>query len=145
MLRRTMWEAEGHGWPRPVRRPDGSKGPMNVSSDRTTAEAGRLTLEEQGWRGLGPQHWNESQAVLAEQALRRNEGELSDQGALVFRTGKYTGRSPKDKFVVREPSSGAQIDWGEVNQPFEPERFEALRRRVADHLIGREVWVQDAF
>jgi phosphoenolpyruvate carboxykinase (ATP) len=118
---------------------------MNISSDRTTAKAGRLTLEEQGWRGLGPQHWNESQAVLAEHALSRGEGELSDQGALVFKTGKYTGRSPKDKFIVREPSSESEIDWGEVNFPFDPDRFEALQRRVLEHLQGREVWIQDSF
>ena len=129
---------------------------MNVKSDRTAAAAtttstatatarGRLALEDQGWEGLGAQHWNESQAVLAEHALRRGEGELSDQGALVFKTGKYTGRSPKDKFIVREPSSEAEIDWGEVNFPFAPDRFDALQRRVLEHLQGREVWIQDAF
>ncbi|WP_406693467.1 phosphoenolpyruvate carboxykinase (ATP) [Singulisphaera sp. Ch08] len=118
---------------------------MNVSSDRTTAKIGPLTLEDQGWLGLGPQHWNESQAVLAEHALRRSEGELSDQGALVFKTGKYTGRSPKDKFIVREPSSESEIDWGDVNAPFDPGRFDALHQRVLEHLQGREVWIQDSF
>lgn len=117
---------------------------MNVSSDRPAA-TGRLTLEDQGWRGLGVQHWNLSQAVLAEQALKRGEGEFSDQGALVFKTGTYTGRSPKDKFIVREPSSEAEIDWGAVNFPFDSDRFDALQRRVLEHLQGREVWVQDAF
>lgn len=118
---------------------------MNVSSDRPAAAAGRLTLEDQGWRGLGLQHWNLSQAVLVEQAIRRGEGELSDQGALVFQTGSYTGRSPKDKFIVREPLSETEIDWGAVNFPFDPERFDALQRRVLEHLQGREVWVQDSF
>ncbi|AGA30674.1 phosphoenolpyruvate carboxykinase (ATP) [Singulisphaera acidiphila] len=118
---------------------------MDDPSDRTAADAGRLTLDKQGWRGVGVQHWNASQAVLAEHALSRGEGELSDQGALVFKTGKYTGRSPKDKFIVREPSSESEVDWGEVNFPFEPDRFDALHRRVLEHFEGREVWIQDSF
>src|SRR3954447_11122078 len=104
----------------------------------------RLSLDEQGITGEGRRHWNPSPAVLAEHALSRGEGSLSDQGALVFATGKYTGRSPKDKFIVREPSCEAEIDWGEVNQPFTPEAFDALHQRVLTHLRGREVWVQDA-
>src|SRR3954468_1401341 len=93
----------------------------------------------------GTTHRNLPQPALVEHALVRGEGALSHQGALVFRTGKYTGRSPKDKFVVREPSVEAEIDWGPVNQPFDPERFEALHDRVARHLAGRETWVVDAF
>jgi phosphoenolpyruvate carboxykinase (ATP) len=104
-----------------------------------------VSLEEQGLVGLGPQHWNESQAVLVERAIRRGEGLLSRRGALVFQTGKYTGRSPNDKFLVEEPSSRAEIDWGPVNRPFDPGRFDALYERVLEHLRGREVWVQDAF
>src|SRR4051794_11992502 len=105
----------------------------------------RLSLDEHGITGAGREHWNPSPAVLAEQALMRGEGSLSDQGALVFATGKYTGRSPKDKFIVREPSCEAEVDWGEVNQPFAPEAFDALYERVLAHLQGREVWVQDVF
>jgi phosphoenolpyruvate carboxykinase (ATP) len=106
---------------------------------------GRLSLEDQGLGAVGTRHWNAAPAVLAEQALSRGEGKLSDQGALAFETGKYTGRSPKDRFIVREPSCEEEIDWGEVNQPFDPDRFNALYDRVVEHLRGREVWVQDAF
>src|SRR5207249_2472905 len=89
---------------------------MSMTMRRTMiVPSGKLSLEDQGLTRLGRQHWNSSQAMLAEQALARGEGKLSDQGALVFETGKYTGRSPKDKFIVREPSSEANIDWGEVN------------------------------
>jgi phosphoenolpyruvate carboxykinase (ATP) len=77
--------------------------------------------------------------------LARGEGALTHQGALVFNTGKYTGRSPRDKFIVREPSSEAQVDWGEVNQPFDPGRFDALYERVLEHLRGRDVWIRDSF
>ncbi len=119
---------------------------MDAILERGSGTApGRLSLEDQGLAGLGTRHWNAATAVLAEQALSRGEGTLSDQGALVFETGKYTGRSPRDKFIVREPSCEAEVDWGEVNQPFDPERFDALYDRVVEHLRGREVWVQDAF
>jgi phosphoenolpyruvate carboxykinase (ATP) len=119
---------------------------MSMTFTRTESVApGTLSLDDQGINGLGILHWNPSQAVLAEQALARGEGTLSDRGALVFATGKYTGRSPKDKFIVREPSCEAEIDWGDVNQPFTPEAFDALYERVREHLQGREVWVQDVF
>ena len=85
------------------------------------------------------------QATLVEQAARLGEGEFSDQGALVFRTGKYTGRSPKDKFIVREGSCSAEVDWGDVNQPFGPELFDRLHERVLAYLQGKNVWVQDLF
>jgi phosphoenolpyruvate carboxykinase (ATP) len=106
---------------------------------------GGPTLDDQGLTGLGRQHWNPSPPVLAEQALLRGEGTLSEQGALVFATGKYTGRSPKDKFIVREPSCEAEVDWGEVNQPFPADAFDALYDQVRAHLQGREVWIQDLF
>jgi phosphoenolpyruvate carboxykinase (ATP) len=93
----------------------------------------------------GPILFNLPTAVLIEEALKRGEGELCDSGAVVFRTGTYTGRSPKDKFIVREPSMAEEIAWGAVNQPFEPERFDALEDRVMRHLAGREVFVEDAF
>lgn len=118
---------------------------------RIAGETTRASVEEtppgavEGLGGPGPIHFNLSQAVLIEAALKRGEGELTDQGAVVFRTGKYTGRSPKDKFIVREPSCEADIDWGAVNQPFDPEAFDALDGRVMAHLAGREVFVEDAF
>jgi phosphoenolpyruvate carboxykinase (ATP) len=119
---------------------------MSAANDRRIGIASRaLTLEDQGIAGLGPQHWNLPQAVLVEHALARGEGQLTHQGALAFRTGKYTGRSPRDKFLVREPSSEGLINWGEVNQPFEPHRFDALFDRVRAHLHDRSVWVRDAF
>jgi len=97
--------------------------------------------------GAGPirPHANRSQSVLVEQALLRGEAELTHHGALVFRTGKYTGRSPKDKFIVRDALSEPHVDWGPVNQPFEPAQFDALYARVTDHLAGRELWAVDAF
>jgi phosphoenolpyruvate carboxykinase (ATP) len=95
--------------------------------------------------GLCPQYRNTSVARMVEQSLRRDEGLLSSRGALVVHTGRYTGRSPKDKFVVRDAVSEPHVDWGPVNQPFDPDAFDALLARVCDHLAGRELWSIDAF
>ena len=64
-------------------------------------------------------HRNLYSGVLVEQAIRRGEGLLADNGALVAYTGKYTGRSPKDKFIVRDELTDSTIHWGTVNQPIE--------------------------
>ncbi len=89
-------------------------------------------------------HWNLAAAPLYEHALRREEGVLAATGPLVVETGEHTGRSPRDKFVVREPAA-ADVWWGEVNHPLAPEGFEELHRRLAGHLGGRELFVQDLY
>jgi phosphoenolpyruvate carboxykinase (ATP) len=81
--------------------------------------------------------------ALYEHALRRQEGQLAQGGALVVRTGQHTGRSPNDKFIVKEPSSEARIWWGKINQPFEPASFDALHRRVLAYLQGQDRFIQD--
>lgn len=102
-------------------------------------------LEKQGFTGLGTAHRNLSQATLVEHALSRSEGTLAHSGAMVFRTGTYTGRSPGDKFIVREPGSETEIAWGKVNQPIGPDVFDRLLERVKEHLKGRDVYVTDTF
>ena len=83
-----------------------------------------------------------SSSELIDMALSRGEGVLSDTGALRVETGARTGRSPADRFVVREPSSEDAIDWGGVNRPFDAERFDALWERVKSHASQSETWVQ---
>jgi len=90
-------------------------------------------------------HRNLSTAELYEAAVRNDEGLIAAAGPLVVRTGKHTGRSPKDKFVVREPSSEGKIWWGEVNQPISEEHYVRLRSRLVDYLVSRELYVQDCF
>ncbi|MBW7904388.1 MAG: phosphoenolpyruvate carboxykinase (ATP) [Phycisphaerae bacterium] len=105
----------------------------------------RHGLDVIGLRHSGHQYWNLRPAVLVAESLRRGESTLSDRGALVARTGKRTGRSPKDKFVVREPASESHVHWGEVNVALEPAVFDRLQEKVFRHLAQRDVFVQDLY
>ena len=87
-------------------------------------------------------HTGLSPTDLIDMALARGEGVLSDTGALRIETGARTGRSPADRFVVREPSSEDAIDWGVVNRPFDADRFDELWERVKSHASQSESWVQ---
>ncbi|MEG1548371.1 MAG: phosphoenolpyruvate carboxykinase (ATP) [Clostridia bacterium] len=88
---------------------------------------------------------NLTPAQLTEMALKRGEGTLSNTGALVVTTGKYTGRSPDDRFVVDAPSIHNDIDWGKVNVPISEQKFDAIYNRMTAYLQGREIFVFDGF
>jgi phosphoenolpyruvate carboxykinase (ATP) len=107
----------------------------------TEVERG-LGLEREGIQ-TNSVKWNLSPAALYEEALRRQEGVLADGGPLACRTGQHTGRSPNDKFVVREPSTEAHIAWGKVNRPMDPAHFDLLHRDVLSSLTGKELYVLD--
>lgn len=84
-------------------------------------------------------------STLVELALKRGEARLAANGALVARTGSRTGRSPRDKYTVDDAQTHDVVDWGKVNQPVSPEKFEALLERVAAHLGGRELFLQGLY
>jgi len=90
-------------------------------------------------------HRNLHSGPLVEHAVRRGEGHLADNGALSAFTGKYTGRTPKDRFMVKDSITAGPVNWGDVNQPFAPEKFDALFERVLEYLRGRELFVQDLY
>ena len=94
----------------------------------------------------GEVRWNLVAPELVQHAVRRGEGTLADMGPFVAVTSPHTGRSPNDKFVVREPSSEADVDWGKVNQPMAEAHFEALLADVQRYLGGLpELFVQDLY
>ncbi len=105
----------------------------------------RHGLEHHGIQNVNQTFWNLGTAALVENAIRRREGLLAAGGPLVVRTGQYTGRSPDDKFVVREPTTADRIWWGPVNRPFEPARFDALYGRLLAYLQGDDLYVQDCY
>ena len=111
--------------------------------NETQASKAAEKLAEHGIRHPGPVHWNLAPAALVEHVLAHGEGVLADNGALVVRTGRYTGRTPRDKYVVRDPSTESQVVWGAVNRPVAPEVFDRLHARVLAYLQGRELFVQD--
>ncbi|MEO7359969.1 MAG: phosphoenolpyruvate carboxykinase (ATP), partial [Gemmatimonadaceae bacterium] len=121
-------------------------------ASQATASAATATRESAG--GLKPQglepkgniHWNLVAPELVEAAIRRTEGRLAEMGPFVAVTTPHTGRSPNDKFVVKEASSEADVDWGKVNQPMTPEHYAALKADVKEYLNGLpELFVQDLF
>ena len=94
----------------------------------------------------GHVHWNACAARLIEHALRRGEGVLTRDGAFAAITKPHTGRSPDDKFVVREAASEAHVAWGRVNVPFEPANFDVLRNAVLEHLAGQDdLFIRDVY
>ncbi len=102
-------------------------------------------IEKLGIIGAKAVYRNLTPAQLTEAALRRGEGHLSNTGALVITTGKYTGRSPDDKFIVDTEGVHDDIAWGKVNKPISRERFNAIKGKVAAYLQGREIFIFDGF
>ena len=102
-------------------------------------------LEKSGIINTKAIYRNLSPAELTEHALRRGEGKLSNTGALVVKTGKYTGRSAKDKFIVDTPAVHDEIAWGKVNRPIEESKFNALKAKIISYLQGKEVFIFDGF
>jgi phosphoenolpyruvate carboxykinase (ATP) len=102
-------------------------------------------LDACGIETSGDVHWNQSAASLYEAAVRSGEGRLGSDGPLVCLTGAHTGRSPRDKFLVKESSSESRIDWGTANRPLDERSFDQLHRDMAAHLRDKTLYVLDAW
>ncbi|SFG34572.1 phosphoenolpyruvate carboxykinase (ATP) [Algoriphagus hitonicola] len=90
-------------------------------------------------------HYNLRPAELIEHSLSRKEGRLTSTGALMADTGKFTGRSPKDRFIVKDSKTADSVWWGDINIPFEEEKFERLLKKMKAFLSDKELFVRDAF
>lgn len=116
---------------------------MLTSDSASRSRQLRADLDEDALAKLALARRNLVTPVLYEEAIRRHEGRLARSGPLVVRTGQHTGRSPNDKFLVREPSTEGRIWWGDVNRPIDEASFETLRRRLFVYLQGKDLFVQD--
>ncbi len=105
----------------------------------------RDSLADHGIAVRGRIYWHPSTSQLYSHALAHGEARLAEGGPLVVDTGKHTGRSPRDKFIVREPGSESRIWWSEVNAEISEEGFDRLRDKVAARLGEGDVYVVDAF
>jgi phosphoenolpyruvate carboxykinase (ATP) len=90
-------------------------------------------------------HWNYSPAELYEESLRKREGIFTDRGSLLVDTSFFTGRAPKDKYVVKDKTTEDVIWWGNINQPISPEHFDDLYNEMIKYLYGKELYVREGF
>ena len=105
----------------------------------------KVGLEAVGIEGAGKVHWSLGVESLYEEAIRRGEGEIVANGPILFKTAPFTGRSPNDKFIVKEPSSDKNVGWGKVNRPIDAGKFDALHKRMVASLKGKDLFVQDCY
>lgn len=102
-------------------------------------------LDNIGITDVGNAFWNLSPAQLVEHTLRNGQGQLADNGALCVDTGAFTGRSPRDKFVVADGLTEGTVWWGEVNHPISPAHFDRLLTKMRTYLKGRDLFVRDVY
>ena len=102
-------------------------------------------LSKIGLGRVGDAYWNLEPAELVEHSILNGQGVFADSGALAVDTGEFTGRSPKDKFCVKDANSQDTVWWGEVNIPFDSAKFDALYDKMCAYLMNRDVYVKDAY
>ena len=110
-----------------------------------TAAKSRYGLKRQGLHHLGTVHWNQAAPVLYEHAVRRGQGEVASGGSFSVNTGAFTGRTPRDRYIVEEPGTKETVWWGKINQAVASERFDSLHQRMLAYLQGRELFIQDLY
>ena len=100
-------------------------------------------LESVGLKNYKTAYWNLTPEELTEHSIRKGMGQLADSGALVIQTGEFTGRSPDDRFIVKDSMTASKVHWGKVNIPFEAKKFDKLWRKCCAYLKKKEVYVRD--
>lgn len=102
-------------------------------------------LETSGVKTVKSAHWNLTPAELVEEAILNREGSITSTGALMCDTGKFTGRSPKDRFIVEDEKTKNTVWWGGINIPISEENFNSLHNKMTKHLEDKKVYVRDAY
>jgi phosphoenolpyruvate carboxykinase (ATP) len=113
--------------------------------EETTVKSQTEQLTSLGFKNLSAVHNNLSSEKLVEKTLENSQGDLADCGALVCDTGEFTGRSPKDKFIVKDDITKDTIWWGEINQPISKEVYNHLYKRVIKYFENKEIYSRDAY
>jgi len=121
----------------------------SIRRERETVHLGRKNsdydLNNYGITAPASVYWNLNTPELYEEIARREEGVLSNHGAILVDTGEHTGRAAKDKAIVREPQNEDKVFWGDVNKDFPQDKFNSLKGRMMAHARGRELFVQDTY
>ncbi len=102
-------------------------------------------LDKVGITNAATVYWNLPPARLYEESIKRNEAVMAADGPLVAYTGNHTGRSPNDKFTVKEPTTADKIWWGKVNRPMSPQHFERIRQKMIEYVDGYDLFVFDGY
>ena len=102
-------------------------------------------LESLGFKNKKNILWNLSVPCLYEEAVRRNEGVISYSGPIVINTTPFTGRTPKDRFIVKDSLTTNKVDWGKVNLPFDEEKFGILKKAILEYLQNKDLFVKDCY
>lgn len=105
----------------------------------------RQEIEELGFKNVGSIYWNAGTTHLYEEIIKRKEGNIAHLGPVVVRTGHHVGRSPHDKFIVKEPSSLEKVWWGSENKGMEEEKFMSLFYRLQAYLQNKDIFIQDCY
>ena len=111
----------------------------------TMTEAPLRALEEIGLHSTQPVHYQLSPNDLIAQTVQCKEGVLNDTGALLINTGEFTGRSPKDKFIVKDNLTANVVHWNDFNIPIEPKYFDQMHEKLVNYLNTKEIWVRDSY
>jgi phosphoenolpyruvate carboxykinase (ATP) len=111
----------------------------------TGMKSANSNLNEIGLKNISKVFWNLSVEELTQHTLEKGMGKLTNAGALAVNTGKFTGRSPKDKFTVKDAITENTVDWSDINIAISPEHFDTLLKGIIDYLEGKELYVRDAY
>src|SRR5262245_4558464 len=121
------------------------RGPASGESNGSPTSTPQPDLRSLGLVNPGTVHANLSSPALIEQAVARGEGLLTDRGALAAYTGKRTGRSPKDRFLIADPACSEPLWWGAINRPFDASAFDRLYDRARAYLQRRDLFIFDGW
>ena len=101
-------------------------------------------LEKYGLKDVQP-HWNLSPEELQKLTIQKGMGKETSNGTLAVNTGKFTGRSPQDRFLVKDNYTKDKVWWGKINKPIEPLQFDVLQNEILKYLSGKEIYVRDGY